>query len=109
MRFLIDDQLPVGLARWIEAQGTIAQHVSDVGLTGQVDRQIWRYAATAAAIIVTKDSDFSILRRLEPHGPAVVWLRIGNTRKAPLFAWMDVHWPMIITALQRGELLVEVQ
>lgn len=37
MRFLIDEQLPTALARWIVSQGHDAQHVFDVGLGGASD------------------------------------------------------------------------
>jgi predicted nuclease of predicted toxin-antitoxin system len=40
MRFLVDAQLPPALARWIESQGQVAQHVADLGLADASDRSI---------------------------------------------------------------------
>ena len=58
MRFLVDEQLPVALARWISARGHDAQHVTDVGLGGMPDSALWDWAQSSSAAIVTKDEDF---------------------------------------------------
>ena len=47
------------------------------------DDAIRHYAAGVGAVIVTKDEDFAV-RRLLADGPSVVWLRVGNTRRAVL-------------------------
>lgn len=59
MNFLVDAQLPPGLARWLSDQGYSAQHVNDIGLAGAEDSVIWNYALRVDAIIVTKDEDFA--------------------------------------------------
>lgn len=60
MNFLVDAQLPPGLARWLSDQGYSAQHVDDVGLAGAEDSVIWNHALRVDAIIVTKDEDFAV-------------------------------------------------
>ncbi|MEX1127081.1 MAG: DUF5615 family PIN-like protein [Vicinamibacterales bacterium] len=107
MRFLIDAQLPPALARWIDAQRYPAEHVLDAGLVTASDHAIREYAAMVGAVIVTKDEDFAI-RRLLQEGPAVVWVRVGNTRKAELLRRFESEFPVIIAALERGENLVEL-
>ena len=107
MRFLVDAQLPPALARRIAALGHQAQHVADCGLAGAPDDAIWTHAASVGAVIVTKDEDFAV-RRVLQAGPAVVWLRIGNTRRHALLARFDAEWPAILQALAQGETLVEV-
>ena len=59
MNFLVDAQLPPGLARWLAHEGHSAQHVNDVGLAGAEDSVIWNHALGVDAIIVTKDEDFA--------------------------------------------------
>jgi len=56
---------------------------------------------------VTKDEDFAI-RRLLSEGPAVVWLRVGNTRRLALLARIEGELPAIVAALERGEMMIEV-
>jgi predicted nuclease of predicted toxin-antitoxin system len=62
VNFLVDAQLPPGLARWLSDQGHSAQHVNDVGLAGAEDSVIWNQALGVDAIIVTKDEDWSRVR-----------------------------------------------
>ena len=45
MRFLVDNQLPVALARFLTSAGSESLHVIDVGLAQASDSEIWRYAA----------------------------------------------------------------
>jgi predicted nuclease of predicted toxin-antitoxin system len=107
VRFVVDAQLPPALARRLEALGHTVEHVADLGLTSASDVEIRDYAAGVGAVIVTKDEDFAI-RRLLREGPAVVWLRVGNTRRSALLARIEAELPAIVAALERGETLIEV-
>ena len=71
------------------------------------DDVIRDYAASVGAVTATKDEDFAV-RRLLADGPAVVWLRLGNTRRAALLSRLEADLPAIVAALKRGETLVEV-
>lgn len=108
MRFLVDAQLPPGLARWLEAQGHTAEHVADRGMATADDRVIWDYALTTGAVIITKDEDFAIRRALASDGPFVVWIRRGNTTRRELLAWFEGLLPAVLEALARREPLVEI-
>ena len=107
MRFVVDAQLPPALARRLEALGHTAEHVADRGMAAASDKAIRAYAATVGAAIVTKDEDFAI-RRVLTEGPAVVWLRLGNTRRVVLLTHVEAALPAIVGALERGEALIEV-
>jgi predicted nuclease of predicted toxin-antitoxin system len=107
VRFVVDAQLPPALARRLESLGHTAEHVADLGLASASDNEIRDYAARVGAAIVTKDEDFAI-RRLLAEGPAVVWLRVGNTRRVVLLARVEAELPAIVAALERGETLIEI-
>jgi len=108
VRFLIDAQLPPALARFLESEGHRAEHVGDVGLLAAKDAEIWNYAAENAAVIVTKDEDFTERASLAREVPAVVWLRIGNSSKRALLLWFRNLLPEIARQLESGEKLVEI-
>jgi predicted nuclease of predicted toxin-antitoxin system len=107
VRFLVDAQLPPALARRLEAWGHVAEHVADVGMAAAPDHGIRAYAARVGAAIVTKDEDFAVWRLLH-DGPAVVWLRLGNTRRLALIARMEAELPAIVAALEKGVELIEI-
>ena len=109
MRFLIDNQLPSTLAHWLRERGHDAEHVLAVGLAQGKDTPLWRYAQGRGAVLITKDEDFAEWVRRGRPGPRVVWLRIGNSTKRELFAWLDPLLPAIVRQLEQGERLVEVR
>jgi predicted nuclease of predicted toxin-antitoxin system len=106
--FLIDNQLPAALARWLQAQGHEAEHVLALGMGQTADAVIWQHSAQTRAVIVTKDEDFAQLTILRPEGVRVVWLRIGNCRTAVLLATFARLWPEILRQLEAGAGLIEV-
>jgi predicted nuclease of predicted toxin-antitoxin system len=108
IRFLVDAQLPPGLARQLATRGYPAEHVNRVDLGIASDRSIWRYAARIAATLITKDEDFAALAAQEPVGPQVVWIRIGNISNDALWRAIDPKLDEIIQALNAGERIVEV-
>ena len=109
VRFIVDNQLPVALAGWLREQGHEAEHVLEIQLAQAKDNPIWLYAIKTGAVIVTKDEDFAEwVRRCRP-GPAVVWLRFGNSTRRELLTWIQPLWPTIIRRLEDNERLVEVR
>lgn len=108
MRFLVDAQLPPALARWLASKGHAAEHVADVGLASASDTEIWNHALVVGAVIVSKDEDFAQRKFLASEGPAVVWVRLPNTRRRELLVWFDGVLPQVLRALERGETLIEI-
>ena len=109
MNFLIDAQLPPGLAGWLTEKGHAATHVDDIFLTAAEDPEIWDNALESGSIIITKDEDFSERRSRTGDGPAVVWLRIGNATNRNLFQWLEPRWKSVIRLLEEGNGLIEVR
>lgn len=108
MRFLIDAQLPPGLARWIDSRGYIAVHVRDVGLANSEDSEIWSRALANGEIIVTRDEDFGERSARVPTCPTILWLRIGNSTNKALIAWIEPRWNDICLLLELDQTLIEV-
>lgn len=108
IRFLVDAQLPPGLARRLAARGYPSEHVDKVQLGVASDTAIWRYAARTGATLVTKDEDFLAFADQDAAGPQVVWIRLGNIANAALWSAIDPRLDEIIQALNAGEKVVEV-
>jgi predicted nuclease of predicted toxin-antitoxin system len=109
VKFLVDANLPPALARWLASQGHEAHHVAELGLEAMADRAIWRRAIEMGACIVTKDEDFALLQALDRTGPPVVWIRIGNAVRRVLLERLPKLWPAVVSAIDRGEKIVELR
>jgi predicted nuclease of predicted toxin-antitoxin system len=108
MRFLVDAQLPPALARWLTERGHEADHVADKGMAAAKDTVIWEYAIDNDFAIITKDEDFAQRALLVSKCPIIIWIRLPNTRRRELLVWFDTTLSDILTAVERGERLIEV-
>lgn len=110
MKLLVDNQLPAALARFLSANGLECQHVLDIGLDIASDQTIWEYAKKEGLVIVTKDEDFAQLAdRQTSIPPQVLWIRLGNCRKAVLLKAVADVLPQIREQLQEGHAVVELR
>lgn len=107
MRFLIDEQLPPDLARWLSAEGYPSVHVARLGLDGTSDDEIEVLAKMMDTAVWSKDADFARRAQQDPM-LRVVWLRFGNTTNAALRAELAPRLPAIAAALESGKSLVEI-
>lgn len=56
-RFLVDENLPARLTEYLRGEGYEAEHAYDVGLRERPDADVFAYARTAGATLVTQDHD----------------------------------------------------
>ena len=80
MRFLVDNQLPPSLARWLRDRGHDAEHVFESGLHLLDDRALWARALASGRIVVSKDEDFLYLTNQPGDAGRFLWVRLGNCR-----------------------------
>lgn len=72
------------------------------------DPSIYQAARDAAAVVMTKDSDFAeLLGRLGPP-PQVLWVTSGNTSNVRLREIPARVLPAALKLLEQGEPLVEI-
>src|SRR5258708_1031090 len=63
------------------------------------DEVIWQHAVKTTAVLITKDQDFASRRAFAQGPPAVVWIRVGNTRRPDLLARINAALPDILAPL----------
>ena len=107
MRFVVDAQLPPALAGWLRERGHEAEHVAEIGMLAATDAEIARQCEDGAAILITKDEDFTVLRLRDRFG--LLWLRCGNTTKQALFEWLEPRWDEVERLLAEGEDFIELR
>ena len=109
MKFIIDNQLPRALARFITDRGHDCQHLLDIGLARESDALIWKHASENKCIIVSKDEDFLYLAQHPAAEARLLWVRLGNCRTSVLLEEFDQLWPRIMAALEAGERVLEIR
>ena len=109
MKFLVDNQLPVALARFLAARGCDCAHVMDVGLGLASDAVIWNYAHRNEFIVISKDEDFLYLVARPENNARLVWVRLGNCRNQLLLATFERSWARIEALLKAGDRVVELR
>jgi predicted nuclease of predicted toxin-antitoxin system len=109
VNFLIDNQLPPALARFIHSElNCSAVHVVDVGMRDASDAEVWTYASESDSILVSKDEDFANMILKVPSA-RLIWIRTGNCRKTFLLDLFRRVWPRILQRLETGDRLIEIR
>ena len=108
VRFLVDAQLPIGLARMLQQHGHESLHVDDLKMMQTSDRDIYAWSKENQFVIITKDEDFVILHNADQAPCSLCWVRVGNTRRKNLLEWFERLLPVIVEKLHAGEQLIEL-
>jgi predicted nuclease of predicted toxin-antitoxin system len=109
VRFLVDNQLPVALARFLSARGCDCDHVIDVELASATDSAIWHYAQQNEIVVISKDEDFLYLATRPEVQARLIWVRLGNCRNQALLATFERSWPRIEALLNAGDRIIEIR
>ena len=83
MKFLVDNQLPAALARFLTSRGVDCLHVADVSLADASDAGIWEYASRNDCVVISKDEDFLYMANAPSTKARLIWIRSGNCRILP--------------------------
>ena len=74
------------------------------------DQVIWEYAKSHDMTIVSKDEDFQLMAdRQGSIPPQVVWVRLGDFRKAALLQAFATLQPDLRTLLDDGGSVIEIR
>ena len=82
---------------------------TDIGPADASDRALWEYALEHHAVLVTKDEDFPSMLVLGGEAPAIVWIRVGNTRRRALIEWFEPLIERVVEMIGSGDHLVELR
>jgi predicted nuclease of predicted toxin-antitoxin system len=107
--FLVDNQLPTALARFLASRGVECQHVLDLDLGDASDAAIWDYANRNDCVVISKDEDFLYMANIPSAKARLIWVRFGNCRTKALLAAMERLWPRIEAGLKTGDRVIELR
>lgn len=98
---LVDENLPASLVALLPCE---CSHATDLGKQ-QSDRQLWEHARQHDWTILTRDTDFFDRIMLQGPPPKVIWVRLGNMRRAELESLLLRLWPDILRLLDDADLI----
>lgn len=79
MRFLVDANLPRSTIALFGRYNHSAEHVRVLGLGMATDSQVASHARSTGAVLVTRDMDFSDVRRYPPADyPGIIVIRLSE-------------------------------
>jgi predicted nuclease of predicted toxin-antitoxin system len=109
LHLLLDQNIPEEIARWLRVNFPAWRitHVKDVKLDGRPDPEIFRWAQTNFAIVVSYDEDFADTRSFPlgtHHG--IVRLRVWPTTVEETQAALDRLLTQVPLADLRGSLII---
>lgn len=101
MKFLVDAQLPIRLARSISSRGHDVVHTSELSDgNGTTDPEIARIADAEDRVVVTKDRDFRDSHLLTSLPRRLLIVATGNISNDKLLQLFDQHHDAIVAALE---------
>jgi predicted nuclease of predicted toxin-antitoxin system/uncharacterized protein (DUF433 family) len=108
MRFVVDNQLPPRLSKFLEEAGHDSVHVAMVGMDTADDRALWAWARREDRIVVSKDEDLLFLANRPGDKGRLMWVRLGNCRRDALVEAFVRSLPAVVAAIAEGQRVVEI-
>jgi predicted nuclease of predicted toxin-antitoxin system len=102
VNFLVDNQLPVALCRFLTDHGHKAHHVLDVHLEAASDLEIWNYAASRDWIVASKDEDFLHLANRQGDTGKLIWVRLATAENRRCCRFLKGNYQIWCGHLMRG-------
>ena len=106
MKFLVDAQLPYGIALFLRDKGFDMLHTNDLPDKERTkDSQIRRIATAENRIVISKDYDFVDSHVLRKIPKKLLIITTGNIKNKQLFDIWRRNWELIIHLLETCNLV----
>lgn len=106
MKFLVDEQLPISLVKWLTSQGYDTIHATSLGKFLRIsDKEVCRESISHNRVVITKDIDFlnSFLIKREPW--KLIYLTTGNVSNTSLLDLFQSNLPQLIGLLDKANVV----
>jgi len=84
-------------------------HMEDLLPRYSSDMQIARIANDSGAVVVSRDADFVQFSNDGALIVPLIWIRLGNMRRAAMAAAIRARLPAVVKSIEAGERIVEIR
>jgi predicted nuclease of predicted toxin-antitoxin system len=106
VKFLVDAQLPLALARWLRQQGHDAVHTLELPDRNRTkDSTLLQLAKADGRTLVTKDGDFQLTFELGKGPPKLLLVSTGNIANRELLNIFERNERAILAELQGSDFI----
>lgn len=106
MKFLVDEQLPGNLVKWLNEQGYDAIHATSLGTGIRIsDTDITMRSMKESRIVISKDIDFFNRYTLLKEPYKLLYLTTGNIKNSDLLRLFERNWPTIQNLLTSHDVI----
>jgi predicted nuclease of predicted toxin-antitoxin system len=106
VKFLVDAQLPLALARWLWQRGHDAAHTLELPDHNRTkDSTLLQLANADGRTLVTKDADFQLTFELGKGPPKLLLVSTGNIANGELLELFERNERTILAELQRSDFI----
>lgn len=106
MKFLLDAQLPIRLAAFLNSRGHDALHTSETpGGNKTTDREIADLADAQERVVVSKDRDFRDSHFLVSAPRRLLVVSTGNIMNAALVDLVEAHLDALVSAFSEADFI----
>ena len=109
MRFLLDANLPARLAQEFTDTGHDCTHMEALLPRYAPDTEIARIANDSGAVLVSRDADFVQLSSNRTLTVPLIWVRLGNLRRAAMASAIRARLPAMVRSIEAGERTIELR
>ncbi len=105
MKFIIDEQLPIKLADWLNTKGFDTLHTSYFNKKSLNDKEIRAISMGENRILISKDEDFfnSFILLREPY--KLIFLTTGNIKNRQLLDIFRENFNHILKLIEQHDVL----
>jgi len=90
IQFLLDENIPYALIRFLEKKGFLVSHLKKIGKTGIKNGEVYRLAEEMNAWIVTRDADFQNMQHyISRQVAGIILFKLSKTKTNILLSAMQ--------------------
>lgn len=106
MKFLVDEQLPIALVKWLTGQGYDVIHATALGKSIKItDKDVCKESMLNQRVVISKDIDFLNTYLISKQPWKLIYLTTGNTSNKVLIELFQSNLKQLIELFGKANVI----